>query len=72
VGTKQILVGVKSVWVADGQIIIALNLWKNLAERVKNLHHLNVYFLEKACVGAAVIFHRQKIRRLKLVFLVKN
>ena len=67
-GTEQISVGVKSVWVADGQIIIALNLWKNLAERVKNLHHLNVYFLEKARVGAAVIFHRQKMSPVKTGF----
>ena len=68
VGTEQILVRVKSVWVADGQIIIALNLWKNLAERVKIYIIWSFAFLKKLAWARQQFFHRQKISLVKTGF----
>ena len=65
---NKFLVGIKSVWVADGQIIIALNLWKNLAERVKIYIIWTFIFLKKLAWARQQFFHRQKISLVKTGF----
>ena len=51
-----------------GQIVIVLNLWKNLAERVKIYIIWTFIFLKKLAWARQQFFHRQKISLVKTGF----